>query len=115
MAPRLGGRKIPGRRYVSGQLHAHLVAIERLSQLGENGAATDDHVRKSRLLDARHAVEFTGRLLADYIRSHGHGDPPRLVINGYQIKLSDDGRNVVLKTPRDASLRARNSPLSTSK
>ena len=103
MAPRLGGTKIPDLRYISGQLHAHLVAIERLSQLGENGVATDDHVRKSRLSDARHAVELTGRLLADYIRSHGRGDPPRLVINGYQIKLSHDGLSVVLKTPREAT------------
>ena len=103
MAPRLGGRKIPGRRYVSGQLHAHLVAIERLSQLGENKEATDDYVRNSRLLDARHAVEFTGRLLADYIRSHSRGDPPRLVINGYQIELSHDGLSVVLKTPLEAT------------
>ncbi len=85
--------------YVGGQFYAYKTATDRLSSLKQQCPAQGgSREYAERLADAEHVVEFTGKLLADCVRAHGHGSPPRLEIEGYNVWLSDDGRIVILES-----------------
>jgi hypothetical protein len=94
--------------YISSQFRAHRFALERLQRFENQGATSgDENVLKDQLSDARYAADFTGRMLADCIRARGRGDPPTLVVEGYRLKLSDDGLSVVVDSRRQKRLRFR--------
>jgi hypothetical protein len=61
---------------------------------------SNTRVFKDPLSDAQHVVNLTGRMLADCIRSRGQRDLSAVVIDGHQVRLSNDGLSVVIKSLR---------------